>query len=191
MFWQPVRWSSSESKWVVSHHYFDGIILWLLTWLVNYVTMLLVVCQLSCDVIGYEDLSNYFWNDSWIQTFHSYTKQLVKIALSTLLRLCKWASVYERCLSCRVRGCNGCTLTPPSSSPPPHRLRRSAFMLTNNFKRSELMKKISQHISFLTSLCVVNYYSSILFNCHYYTKKYTRYNTIPTINLHYKNLSLG
>ena len=33
----------------------DGIILWLLTWLVNYVAMLLVVCQLSRDVIGYED----------------------------------------------------------------------------------------------------------------------------------------
>ena len=36
----------------------DGIILWLLTWLVNYVVMLLVLCQLSRDVIGYEDLSN-------------------------------------------------------------------------------------------------------------------------------------
>ena len=33
----------------------DGIKLWLLTWLVNYVKMLLVVCQLSHDVIGYED----------------------------------------------------------------------------------------------------------------------------------------
>ena len=32
-----------------------GIILWLLIWLVNYVAMLLVVCQLSPDVIGYED----------------------------------------------------------------------------------------------------------------------------------------
>ena len=30
-------------------------ILWLLIWLVNYVAMLLVVCQLSRDVIGYED----------------------------------------------------------------------------------------------------------------------------------------
>ena len=39
----------------------DGIILWLLTWLVNYVVMLLAVCQLSHDVIGYEDSSNYFW----------------------------------------------------------------------------------------------------------------------------------
>ena len=34
---------------------FDGIKLWLLTWLVNYVAMLLVVCQLSRDVIGFED----------------------------------------------------------------------------------------------------------------------------------------
>ena len=33
----------------------DGIILWLLIWLVNYVAMLLVVCQLSLDVTGYED----------------------------------------------------------------------------------------------------------------------------------------
>ena len=33
----------------------DGIILWLLIRLVNYVAMLLVVCHLSCDVIGYED----------------------------------------------------------------------------------------------------------------------------------------
>ena len=39
----------------------DGIILWLLTWLVNYVVMLLAVCQLSRNVIGYEDSSNYFW----------------------------------------------------------------------------------------------------------------------------------
>ena len=33
----------------------DGIKLWLLTWLVNYVAILLVVCQLSRDVIGYVD----------------------------------------------------------------------------------------------------------------------------------------
>ena len=32
----------------------DGIVLWLLTRLVNYVTKL-VVCQLSRDVIGYKD----------------------------------------------------------------------------------------------------------------------------------------
>ena len=31
----------------------DGIMLWLL--IGHYVVMLLVVCQLSCDVIGYED----------------------------------------------------------------------------------------------------------------------------------------
>ena len=31
----------------------DGIILW--PWLVNYVAMLLVVFQLSRDIIGYED----------------------------------------------------------------------------------------------------------------------------------------
>ena len=33
----------------------DGIKLWLLTWLVNYITILLGVCQLSRDVIGYVD----------------------------------------------------------------------------------------------------------------------------------------
>ena len=33
----------------------DGIILWLLILLVNYVALWLVVCQLSRDVIGYED----------------------------------------------------------------------------------------------------------------------------------------
>ena len=33
----------------------DGIIFWLLIWLVNYVAILLAVCQLSRDVIGYED----------------------------------------------------------------------------------------------------------------------------------------
>ena len=33
----------------------DGNILWLSPWLFNYVSMLLVVCQLSRDVIGYED----------------------------------------------------------------------------------------------------------------------------------------
>ena len=34
----------------------DGSILWLLVWLVNYAAMLFLVCQLSRDVIGYEDL---------------------------------------------------------------------------------------------------------------------------------------
>ena len=34
----------------------DGIILWLLIRLVKYIAMLLVICQLSDDVIGYEDL---------------------------------------------------------------------------------------------------------------------------------------
>ena len=33
----------------------DGIIPWLLALLVNFVAMLFFVCQLSCDVIGYED----------------------------------------------------------------------------------------------------------------------------------------
>ena len=32
-----------------------AIILWLLIWLINYVAILLVVCQLSRDVIDYED----------------------------------------------------------------------------------------------------------------------------------------
>ena len=38
----------------------DGIILWLLTWLVNYVMMLLAVCQLSCDVIGMKTCQTTF-----------------------------------------------------------------------------------------------------------------------------------
>ena len=33
----------------------DGIKLWLLNWLINNVVMLLVLCQLNCDLIGYED----------------------------------------------------------------------------------------------------------------------------------------
>ena len=33
----------------------DGIILWLLVLVVNDVAMLLVICQLSGNVIGYED----------------------------------------------------------------------------------------------------------------------------------------
>ena len=33
----------------------DDIKLWLLTWLVSIVAMLLVECQLSSDIIGYED----------------------------------------------------------------------------------------------------------------------------------------
>ena len=33
----------------------DGIKLWLLTQLVNEVAMLLVVCKLSCDIIGHEE----------------------------------------------------------------------------------------------------------------------------------------
>ena len=33
----------------------DGIKFWLLTRLVNFVAMLLVVCQLSRDDVGYED----------------------------------------------------------------------------------------------------------------------------------------
>ena len=66
-----------------------------------------------------------------------------EIALSTLLRLCKWASVDERCLSQRVRGCNEYTSTPPS--PPPHRCHRSTIMLTNDFKWSDWMKKMLFH----------------------------------------------
>ena len=136
---------------------------------------ILAICQLSRDVIGYEDSSNYFWNDSWVQTFHSYTEQLVKIALSTLLRLCKWASVDERCLSQRVRGWNGYTSTPPPPSPLPHRCHRSTFMLTNDFKWSEWMKRFCNKLLFTI-------------NCHYYQKNNTPdIITIPTINLHYKN----
>ena len=41
---------SLESKWVVSHQ----LKLWLLDRFVNLVSMLLVICHLSCDVIGYE-----------------------------------------------------------------------------------------------------------------------------------------
>ena len=33
----------------------DGIKPWLLTWLVNYIAILLGICQLSRDVIGYVD----------------------------------------------------------------------------------------------------------------------------------------
>ena len=33
----------------------DNVKLWLLLWLVNELVLLLVICQLSHDVIGYED----------------------------------------------------------------------------------------------------------------------------------------
>ena len=48
--------SNLQSQSELYHVYsVDGIILWLLICLVNYVAVLLVVCQLSRDVIGYED----------------------------------------------------------------------------------------------------------------------------------------
>ena len=47
--------SHLQSQKVICITSVDGIKLWLLTWLVNQVAMLLVVCQLNRDVIGYED----------------------------------------------------------------------------------------------------------------------------------------
>ena len=52
MFQQPVWYTFSESKWAVSCQLI-GHKLWLFIWLVNQVAVLLVICQLSCDVIGY------------------------------------------------------------------------------------------------------------------------------------------
>ena len=119
----------------------------------------------------------------------------MKIALSTLLRLCKWASVYERCLSCRVRRCNGYVLaptTPPPPIPSTPQAPEVRFVVDQRFQTKWMNEKnITTYFILNLTDCVVNYCSSILFNCHYYQKKYTRDNTIPTINLNYKNLSLG
>ena len=40
--------------------------LWLLTWLVNQVAMLLVVWQLSRDIVGYEDSKYIFYDNAHI-----------------------------------------------------------------------------------------------------------------------------
>ena len=62
--WLPFKRQSSYDQFTFHYHRLkfwwnnisvDGIILWLLIWVVNYVAMLLVVCQLSRDFIGYED----------------------------------------------------------------------------------------------------------------------------------------
>ena len=49
------RYSAETAKINLMALSIHGIVLWLLIWLVNYVAMLLVFCQLSRDVIGYED----------------------------------------------------------------------------------------------------------------------------------------
>ena len=54
-FYSTFKTDVSRSEYLDLTTSVDGIILWLLIWLVNYVAMLLVVCQLSGDVIGYED----------------------------------------------------------------------------------------------------------------------------------------
>ena len=54
-FYSTFKIDVSRSEYLDLTTSVDGIILWLLIWLVNYVAMLLVVCQLSRDVIGYED----------------------------------------------------------------------------------------------------------------------------------------
>ena len=54
-FYSTFKTDVSRSEYLDLTTSVDGIILWLLIWLVNYVVMLLVVCQLSRDVIGYED----------------------------------------------------------------------------------------------------------------------------------------
>ena len=54
-FYSTFKTDVSRSEYLDLTTSVDGIILWLLIWLVNYVAMLLVVCQLSSDVIGYED----------------------------------------------------------------------------------------------------------------------------------------
>ena len=60
----------------------DGIILWLLIRLVNYVAMLLVVCQLSRGVIGYED-SKCNWYVS-IRLLLQLNSRLLLVKLSLL-----------------------------------------------------------------------------------------------------------
>ena len=54
-FYSTFKTDVSRSEYLDLTTSVDGIILWLMIWLVNYVAMLLVVCQLSRDVIGYED----------------------------------------------------------------------------------------------------------------------------------------
>ena len=54
-FYSTFKTDVSRSEYLDLTTSVDGIILWLLIWLVNYVAMLLVVRQLSRDVIGYED----------------------------------------------------------------------------------------------------------------------------------------
>ena len=54
-FYSTFKTDVSRSEYLNLTPSVDGIILWLLIGLVNYVAMLLVVCQLSRDVIGYED----------------------------------------------------------------------------------------------------------------------------------------
>ena len=54
-FYSTFKTDVSRSEYLDLTTSVDGIILWLLIWLVNYVAMLLVVCQLSRDVIGYEN----------------------------------------------------------------------------------------------------------------------------------------
>ena len=54
-FYSTFKTDVSRSEYLDLTTSVDGIILWLLIWLVSYVAMLLVVCQLSRDVIGYED----------------------------------------------------------------------------------------------------------------------------------------
>ena len=61
----------------------DGIILWLLIWLVNYVAMLLVVFQLSRDVIGYEDSQSVIGAFIFltVENHHKQQENIVRVSL--------------------------------------------------------------------------------------------------------------
>ena len=94
---------------------------------------------------------------------------------TTLLRLCKWASVYERCLSCRVRRCNRYVLaptTPPPPIPSTPQAPEVRFVVDQRFQTKWMNEKnITTYFILNFTDCVVNYCSSILFNCHYYQTK--------------------
>ena len=73
-FYSTFKTDVSRSEYLDLTTSVDGIILWLLIWLVNYVAMLLVVCQLSRDVIGYED-SNCQFSSRFLVVSFAWSRQ--------------------------------------------------------------------------------------------------------------------
>ena len=107
----------------------DGIKLWLLNWLINYVMMLLVLCQLSHGVIGYEDLKCH-WCIS-IRLLPQFNSCLLLVIFSLLVLLESVNKLFVQCKYGLLK-CQSLSTTV---------LHRTTFTQTTMLNYNPLMKR--------------------------------------------------